>query len=127
MVYRKRPQKSRRYRKSHTPEHNQSVEYTHAEHSAHMEVNSQPEGEVPSPVRETEVQERKKSQPFGFLTSLFGGDKVERSGSPLFTIFDFDIFLDDLILAGLIILLLTDKVQDEILLIVLLYLLLDIF
>ena len=123
MVYRKRPSKSRRYKKAHSEEnpHHKEQNIQEAENSF-SEESSITRAEGP-----TEAQDRKKSQPLGFLSSLFGGDKIERSGSPLFTIFDFDIYLDDLILAGLIILLLTDKVQDEILLIVLLYLLLDIF
>ncbi len=120
MVYR-RPSKSRRYRKAHSHENFHNEEHAVAEPITPPEEKSVPQAE------ESGSQERKKSQPLGFLSSLFGGDKAERSGNPLFNIFDFDIYLDDLILAGLIILLLTDKVQDEILLIVLVYLLLDIF
>lgn len=122
MVYRKHPSKSRRYKKAY------SQESTHNKEQHTPEPVTVPAEEAAViKAEETAAQERKKSQPLGFLSSLFGGDKIERSGNPLFTIFDFDIYLDDLILAGLIILLLTDKVQDEILLIVLLYLLLDIF
>ena len=74
--------------------------------------------------------EKKKSQPFGFLTSLFGsGDRGERggrSGKPIFTVFDRDIYFDDLLLAGLIVLLMSDKFEDEILILILAYLLIDI-
>lgn len=115
MVYRKHPSKSRRYKKVQTQEHN-----THNQEPlllAEHNVSSEPRAS----------DDRKKSQPFGFLSSLFGGEKTERSGKPLFNILDYDIYLDDLLLAGLIILLLTDKVQDELLLIVLVYLLVDIF
>lgn len=121
MAYRKHPSKSRRYRKSHTQESSQKEEPSVAVDKPLLEEKTSHHSE------ETADQERKKSQPLGFLSSLFGGDKAERSGNPLFSLFDFDIYIDDLLLAGLIVLLLTDKVQDEILLIVLLYLLLDIF
>lgn len=121
MVYRKRPLKSRRYRKTPSQENPYKEQNTTAFENADMQDTATPQS------TDTEVQERKKSQPLGFLSSLFGGDKIERSGNPLFTILDFDIYLDDLLLAGLLVLLLTDKVQDEILIVVLLYLLLDIF
>ncbi len=121
MVYRKRPSKSRRYKKAGTQESSQKEPHVPAAETPLLE------GAAISATEENRAQERKKSQPLGFLSSFFGGDKMERSGSPLFSLFDFDLYLDDLILAGLIILLLTDKVQDEILLIVLLYLLLDMF
>lgn len=121
MVYRKRSSKSRRYKKTHTQNNDHIEQHTTKAETA---LTEEPPLSLPAG---GESQERKKSQPLGFLSSLFGGDKFERSGNPLFTIFDFDIFLDDLILAGLLVLLLTDKVQDEILIIVLLYLLLDIF
>ncbi len=121
MAYRKRSSKPRRYKKTNT-QSNYHVEQSTT--SAETALSEEPILSLPAP---TESQERKKSQPLGFLSSLFGGDRSERSGNPLFTVFDFDIYLDDLLLAGLLVLLLTDKVQDEILIIVLLYLLLDIF
>ncbi|MDF2985697.1 MAG: hypothetical protein K0R50_1207 [Eubacterium sp.] len=121
MAYRKRASKSRRYKRAHS-----NVTSHNEEHA--MVEEKVPQEEIPaSKADEAPSQERKKSQPLGFLSSLFGGDKAERSGNPLINIFDFDIYIDDLILAGLIILILTDKAQDEILLIVLVYLLLDIF
>lgn len=121
MVYRKRPSKSRKYRKAHYQE-NPSTEQN--------PIPQQPALTEDTAITQTAgaaAQDRKKNQPFGFLSSLFGGDKIERTGEPLFRLFDFDIYLDDLLLIGLIILLLTDKVQDEILIIVLIYLLIDIF
>ena len=121
MVYRKRPSKSRRYKKVHSQEN---------PHTEQKPLTPQPalsEETIITQAAGAAAQDRKKSQPFGFLSSLLGGDKIERSGDPLFRVFDFDIYLDDLLLVGLIILLLTDKVQDEILIIVLIYLLIDIF
>jgi hypothetical protein len=119
MVYRKRPPKSRRYKRSHshdTSPDNSVPVLKEEENTKQVEAlpPSQPETKAP--------------KPFSFLSSLLGtGERQERSGSPLFTVFNYDIYFDDLLLAGLIILLLTDKAEDELLLIVLIYLLLDIF
>jgi|GEM_PF-2293608 len=121
MVYRKRPSKSRKYRKAH---------YQENSHTEQNPLPAQPaltEETTITQAAETVPQNRKKSQPFGFLSSILGGDKIERTGDPLFRLFDIDFYLDDLLLIGLIILLLTEKVQDEILIIILIYLLLDIF
>ncbi len=121
MVYRKRPSKSRKYKKVHSQENPHTEQKLLPPQPALVEETSLTQA------AESATQDRKKNQPFGFLSSLLGGDKIERTGDPLFRVFDFDIYLDDLLLVGLIILLLSDKVQDEILLIVLVYLLLDIF
>lgn len=145
MAYRRRPSKSRKYVKSHSNEHGSAKA---EENLPAAEGGLHKEGAL-SPVEPADTAARRKNQPFGgllssifgsgekndrqkphsgILSSLFGsGERADRSGKPIFTIFDFDIYLDDLLLAGLIILILSDKVEDEILLIVLIYLLLDIF
>ncbi|HEY5586943.1 MAG TPA: hypothetical protein VIK78_20940 [Ruminiclostridium sp.] len=115
MVYRKHPPESRKYKKSesHSKDHNS---HSHKE-----------EHDLPS-IEPVSFKEKKSPPPFSFLTSLFGSsEKAERSGEPLFSVFEHDVYLDDLLLVGLIFLLLTDKIDDEILLIILVYLLLDIF
>ncbi|HEX2927256.1 MAG TPA: hypothetical protein VHP38_13525 [Ruminiclostridium sp.] len=123
MVYRKRPPNSRKYIKNQQQSNHESADQNIVipdEKAAEQRVEELPSGE---PSREI-----KTPKPLGFLSSILGtGERAERSGSPLFTVFNYDIYLDDLLLAGLIILMLTDKVEDELLLIVLLYLLLDIF
>lgn len=145
MAYRRHPSNSRKYMKSNSNGHSsQRVE----ENLPSAEGNLQTERAL-SPTEQSGTNERKKNQPFGgllsslfgsgeksdrqkshsgLLSSLFGsGERAERGGKPIFTLLDFDIYLDDLLLAGLIILILSDKVEDEILLIILIYLLLDIF
>ncbi|QNU68730.1 hypothetical protein EHE19_003315 [Ruminiclostridium herbifermentans] len=121
MVYSKHTPKSRKYRKSepHSKDHNLNMPNLDTPIS---DEHALPPAEVP-------INREKKNPPaFGFLTSLFGsGDRTERSEKALFNILGHDIYLDDLILVGLILLLLTDKIEDEILLIILAYLLLDIF
>jgi hypothetical protein len=76
-------------------------------------------------------KEKKNPQAFSFLSSLFGsGEKSDRgnkSKDPLINLLGHDIYIDDLLLVGLILLLMSDKMEDEILLIILAYLLLDIF
>ncbi|AEY64670.1 hypothetical protein [Clostridium sp. BNL1100] len=128
MVYRKHPPKSRRYNKNHSAQTNSEHEQITTDISVAEEqpVNIRAEEALSAPA--SERHETKTPKPLGFLSSLLGtGDKTERSGSPLFTVFDYDIYLDDLLLVGLIVLLYTDKAEDELLLIILLYLLLDIF
>ncbi len=129
MVYRKSPPKSRRYNKNHSAQQNIEHEQTDTNISVTEEqsVNT-PKAEESLPPASPGSREAKKPNPLGFLSSFLGtGDKTERSGSPLFTVFDYDIYLDDLLLVGLIVLIYTDKAEDELLLIILLYLLLDIF
>jgi hypothetical protein len=119
MVYRKHTQKSRKYKKSEPPSGDHK---SHSDQPSHVEEHASPTVEHVSPV------EKKNSQPFGFLSSIFGTrEKTERSGDPLITLLDHDIYLDDLLLVGLILLIMTDKIEDEILLIILAYLLIDIF
>lgn len=120
MAYSKHTPKSRKYRKSksHAKEHN-----SHSQELSHIEE------QVIPPVESANSNNQKKNpSSFGFLSSIFrSSEKTERSGTPIFNILDHDIYFDDILLAGLILLLLTDKVEDEILLIILAYLLLDIF
>lgn len=124
MVYRKRPPESRKYKKS---------EAHSKDHESHSHKNSDiEEHDLPSIESEPVIRKEKKSPGgFNFLTSLFGSsektERAERSGSPLFNVLDHDIYLDDLLLVGLILLLMTDKIDDEVLIIILVYLLLDIF
>jgi len=119
MVYRKHTPKSRKYKKSESPSEDHQ---SHSHQPSHIEEHASPSVEHVSP------EEKRKPQPFSFLTSIFGSrEKTERSGDPLITIFDHEIYLDDLLLAGLILLIMTDKIEDEILLIILAYLLIDIF
>ncbi len=128
MVYRKRPPKSRRYNKNQSAQQNSEHEQIDTNISATEEQAVKPMADEALPPAVPETREAKPPKPLGFLSSLLGtGDKAERSGSPLFTVFDYDIYFDDLLLAGLIVLLYTDKAEDELLLIILLYLLLDIF
>lgn len=127
MVYRKRPPKSRRYNKNHSATNSEQEQIdTNLPVAEEQPVDIQAE-EAPPPAPSVS-REAKAPKSLGFLSSLLGsGDKAERSGSPLFTIFDYEIYLDDLLLVGLIVLIYTDKAEDELLLIILLYLLLDIF
>lgn len=128
MVYRKRPPKSRRYNKNHSAHPNNEHEQIDANISVIEEQPVNIEAKESMPLANSSSREKKPQKPLGFLSSLLGtGDKTERSGRPLFTVFDYDIYLDDLLLIGLIVLLYTDKAEDELLLIILLYLLLDIF
>ncbi|EPR13675.1 hypothetical protein [Ruminiclostridium papyrosolvens] len=128
MVYRKRPPKSRRYNKNHSAQPNGEHEQIDTNISVTEERPVNIKAEESMPPASPGSRETKTPKPLGFLSSLLGtGDKAERSGSPLFTVFDYDIYLDDLLLVGLIILIYTDKAEDELLLIILLYLLLDIF
>jgi len=123
MAYRKNPPRSRKYKKSesHIEDHKSNA------HNQSDEKEQEDEHDIPH-VEPDNLREKKKPQAFGFLTSLFGaGEKTERTGDPLFTVLDHDIYLDDLLLVGLILLLMTDTIEDEILLIILAYLLLDIF
>lgn len=118
MAYKKHPPKSRRYKKSSSHSHHSNDE------AAQVIVPVEPI----SP--EKASNEKKNSNPFGFLSSLLGtgaGERAEKSGNPIFHILNHDIYFDDLLLVGLIILLLTEKNSDEILLIILAYLLIDIF
>lgn len=120
MAYSKHPPNSRKYQKK------QNTKDQKSNHYEKIELDEQ----APSPVEpEADAERSKKSSPiFGFLNSFFGnGDRCEKSGKPIFNILDHDIYLDDLILVGLIILLMTDKMDDELLLVILLYLLVDIF
>ncbi len=119
MAYKKHPPKSRRYKRSSSHSHQQEDK----------EVNIiKPAEPVQEPEAMRLADNKKTSSPFSFLSAFLGsGEKAERSGSPLFKIFDREIYLDDLLLVGLIILLLTENNNDEILLIVLVYLLVDIF
>ncbi|MHB8064411.1 MAG: hypothetical protein ACYDG2_17565 [Ruminiclostridium sp.] len=119
MVYRKHTHKSRKYKKSETPSGDHK---SYSDQPPHIEEYAVP------PIEHASSEEKKNPQPFSFLTSIFGSrEKTERSGDPLITIFDYDIYLDDLLLIGLILLIMTDKIEDEILLIILAYLLIDIF
>lgn len=118
MAYRKHTPRSRRYKRS---------ESQPKEHKADSEI-TQKEKMESIPLLETAPQDERKTQPFSFLSSIFGsGDRGNKSGSSLLNLFGHEIYLDDLLLIGLIILLLTDKNEDEILIFILLYLLLDIF
>lgn len=122
MAYRNHHPRSRKYnnRGSHS-NHPKGAEETSIQPVTYAEPVQQEQ-------ERKQEQEKKSSNPLSFLSSLLGtGERAERSGSPLFNIFNYDIFLDDLLLIGLIFLLMTEKDKDEILLIVLVYLLLDIF
>lgn len=119
MVYRKHTQKSRSYKRkghSHSDDTIHKIEPTVTRPVlALAEHASNPQN----------TRSENRSMPLGFLNSIFGSKSS--SEKSLFKILDYDICLDDLLLIGLIALLLTDKMHDEILLFVLLYLLLDIF
>ncbi len=123
MAYSKHSPKSRKYKKSesHSKDHK-----SHSPQPPIVEENALP------PVEEPVIpKEKKNPQAFSFLNSLFGSgekdDRGDRSNDPLINIFGHDIYIDDLLLVGLILLLMTDKMEDEILIIILAYLLLDIF
>jgi len=119
MVYRKHPSKSRKYKKS---------ESTSEDHKSHSHQPSHIEEHALPPIEPVADRVKKSPSSFSFLTSLFGSsDRAERSGDPLINLLGHDIYLDDLLLVGLILLIMTDKIDDEILLIILVYLLLDIF
>ncbi len=119
MVYSKDPPKSRKYKKSVSSKHHKS----HSQHSTNLEEPALPLVETVS------AQEKKSPSAFSFLSSLFGPkeERGEKSGKPILNLLDHNIYLDDLLLIGLILLLMTDKIEDEILIIILVYLLLDIF
>jgi len=136
MAYRTHPPKSRKYKKSEST----SKDYkSHSHKSTHIEEHDLPIIEPDSPIEKKVPQmfgflnslfgsKGKTDKPGGFLNSLFGSrDKNDRSGSPIFNILNYDIYLDDLILVGLILLLMSDEMDDEILIIILVYLLIDIF
>lgn len=126
MAYSKHTPRSRKYRKSESHSHSKVNNSHSEEHNSHSQNNSHIEEQAIPSVEPTNTSKEKK--PFSFLSSLFGSnERAQKSGDPLFNILDHDIYLDDLLLVGLILLLLTDKVEDEILLIILVYLLLDIF
>lgn len=121
MVYSKHTPKSRKYKKS------ESYSKDHNITMPNLDTSISDEHTLP-PANTPIAREKKNTPAFGFLTSLFGsGDRSERSEKALFNILGHDIYIDDLILVGLILLLLTEKIEDEILLIILAYLLLDIF
>lgn len=139
MVYSRHTPKSRKYKKIESPAKDYNSDISNS--VTQSNVDAQPNSDMQSntnmqnldehalPPAEPLASKGKKNPPaFGFLTQLFGsGERAERSEKSLLNIFGHDIYLDDLLLVGLILLLLTDKVEDEILLIVLAYLLLDIF
>lgn len=115
MAYKKHPSKSRRYRRSTS----HSDQPTHEEQSVQSVATAAPVEQQP---------EKRNSNPLGFLSSLLGTrDRSERSGNPVFNVLNYDVYFDDLLLVGLIFLIMTEKDKDELLLIVLAYLLLDIF
>lgn len=119
MAYRTHSPKSRKYKKSgaHSKDH-----IALSQKFSNIEEHALPATES------VNNKEKKNPQPFSFITSLFGSsEKTERSGTPLFNIWGHDLYLDDLLLVGLILVLMTDKVEDEILIIILVYLLIDIF
>lgn len=125
MAYKKHPPKSRRYKKNSSSSHHTQDEAI--QKIAPVEPEAKP---VEIVSREKVTSEKKNSNPLGFLSSLLGtgtGERAERTGNPVFHILDHDIYFDDLLLVGLIILLLTEKNSDEVLLIILAYLLIDIF
>jgi hypothetical protein len=124
MVYKKHPPKSRKYRKSSSHSHQQHIDEEEKKSIQPVEAAESVKAAEP----EHQPERKSSSNPFSFLTSLLGsGEKDERTGSPLLKVFNHDIFFDDLLLVGLIFLLMTEKDKDEILLIVLAYLLLDMF
>lgn len=124
MVYRKRPPKSRKYKKFDS--HAKNNEFHSNNIEAISDKNTNIEEESVALSERSSCKGKKGSQPFGFLTSLFGSnDKCEKTGKPIINLLNHDIYLDDLLLIGLILLLLTDKIEDEILIIILVYLLLD--
>ncbi len=121
MVYSKHTPKSRKYKKS------DSFSKNHNLNMSNLDASLSDEPALP-PANAPIAREKKPPPAFGFLSSLFGsGDRAERSEKALFNILGHDIYIDDLILVGLILLLLTEKIEDEILLIILAYLLLDMF
>lgn len=135
MAYRTHPPKSRKYKKSETtskdhksPSHNHSKIEEHDLPVTEPESKEKKDPQVSGFLSSLFGSNEKTEKPRGFLNSLFGSrDKSERSGSPIFNILNHDIYLDDLLLVGLILLLMTDKIDDEILIIILVYLLIDIF
>lgn len=123
MAYSRHSPKSRKYKKS---ESHPNDHKSHSHQPSIVEENALP------PVEEPAIpKEKKNPQAFSFLTSLFGsgekGDRGDKSRDPLINLLGHDIYIDDLLLVGLILLLMTDKMEDEILIIILVYLLLDIF
>jgi hypothetical protein len=135
MVYRKHTPKSRKYKKSESPLEDHK---SHSHQPSNIEQYASPSIEkhtLPSieehaspSVEHASTEEKKSPAAFSFLTSIFGSrEKTERTGDPLISLLGYDIYLDDLLLIGLILLIMTDKIEDEILLIILAYLLIDIF
>ncbi len=122
MAYRKHSSTSRRYKR-----HENHARNSHNE-GENNNFHAQPA--LPAPVLalpERTVhhhEEPKQKKPLGFLSSFLN---PKGSGKALFTFGDYEIHFDDLLLVGLIILLMTDGMQDEVLIFILLYLLLDIF
>ena len=123
MAYRKQSSNSRRYKRHEN----------HAKRSQNEEIynGSHAQPALPAPVLalpERTVhhhqEEPKQKKPLGFLGSFLN---PKGSGKALFTFGDYEIHFDDLLLVGLIVLLMTDGMQDEVLVFILLYLLLDIF
>ena len=124
MVYSKHTPKSRKYKKSDSSSKDQKLNISN--------LDEPKLDEHALPPAEPFLSKEKKNPPsFSFLTQLFWsgdkGERADRSEKSLFNILGHDIYFDDLLLVGLILLLLTDKIEDEILLIILAYLLLDIF
>lgn len=119
MAYRKHPLNSRKYK----------ISDSHSEeHKSHSTLPSNLEEPALPPVEPYSAEGKKNPPAFSFLTSLFGSnERGEKKGEPLITLLGHEIYLDDLLLIGLIFLLLTDKNEDQILIIILVYLLLDIF
>ncbi len=122
MAYRKHSSNSRRYKRHENHARNSHNEEDfnglHTQSALPAPVLALPERTV------HHNEEPKQKKPLGFLGSFLN---PKGSGKALFTFGDYEIHFDDLLLIGLIILLLTDGMQDEVLVFILLYLLLDIF
>lgn len=116
MVYRKHTQQSRTYKRS---------GHSNSNNNVHNHEAAVTKPVLALPEHTYHHEESRSSKTSSLLNSIFG----PKTGSEksLFRLMDYDICLDDLLLIGLIILLVSDKMHDEILLVVLLYLLLDIF
>jgi hypothetical protein len=125
MVYRK-PPKSRKYKKSQSISKKQEIIPDIPDISDIPDKEYQIKEDAATSREPVSSKEKKAPPAFSFLTSLLGsGDRAEKSGKPIFSLIGHDIYFDDLLLIGLILLLITDKVEDEILLIILAYLLID--
>lgn len=131
MVYSKHTPKSRKYKKSESISKEHNVNITSSDIPVTINHALPPAQDATTETPNTASKEKKSPPVFGFLSSLFGSgektDRGDRGEKAVFNIMGHDIYFDDLILAGLILLLLTEKIDDEVLLIVLAYLLLDIF